>query len=149
MSTEVCWHCKKVEHGVQLSGNNRLCRECDDAKQRELSAIRKANSVGRIDSNAGGQIILETKTKEKNVPASRIGSSELTSTRSSVNDASTSSRCSASVASSSASTPVYDQNAADGICVSMVTGPARLNGLSAVNRVIWSEMLGYIHFFRD
>jgi len=44
---------------------------------------------------------------------------------------------------------VSDQNAAAGICVSMVTVPATLNGLSSVKRVIWSEMLGYIHFYRD
>jgi len=52
-------------------------------------------------------------------------------------------------ATSSASTSVYAQNAAVGICVSMVTGPVRLNGLSTVKRVIWSEMLGCIHFYRD
>jgi len=90
-------------------------RECDDENQRELSAIRKANggdSVGHIDSNA-----------EKNVPASRKGSSTLMSTRSLVNDASISSRCSARMVTSSVSTSVYDQNASVGICVSMVTGP--------------------------
>jgi len=149
MPTEVCWHCKKRRHAVQLCGDDRLCRKCDDANQRQLSAIRKANSVEHTDSNAGGKIILKTKTKEKKVAASRKESSTLTSTSSSVNDASTSSRCSPPVATSSASTSVSDQNATAGICVSMVTVPAKLNGLSSVKRVIWSEMLGYIHFYRD
>jgi len=104
-----------------------------------------SDTKGHVDSNAGGQIILETNTKEKNVPASRKGSSTLTSTSSSVNDASTSSRCRAPAVISSASTPVYDQDAAVDSCVSMVIVPARLNGLnglSAVKRFIWSEMLG-------
>jgi hypothetical protein len=149
MPTEVCWHCKKRKPGVQLCGDDRLCRECDDANRRELSAIRKTNSVEHIDSNESGKIILESKTKEKKVSASRKKSSTLTSTNSSVNDTSTSSRCSSPVATSSASTTVSDQNAAVGICVSMVTGPARLNGLLLVKKVVWSELLGYIHFYRD
>jgi len=102
-----------------------------------------------ISMHAGGQIILETKTKKKNVPASRKWSSTLTPTRSSVNDASSSSRCSAPVTTSSASTFVYDQNASVGNCVSMIAGPTRQDGLSAVKTVIWSEMLRYIHFYRD
>jgi len=102
--------------------------------QRVLTAVRKANggdSVGHIDSNA-----------EKNVPAIRKGSSKLTSTRSSVNDASTTSRLLLHLCLIRMRQSVFEFRWSLG-------HSARLNGLSVVKRAIWSEMLWYIHFYRD
>jgi len=67
MPTEVCWGCKQLKPGVKLCAEDRLCRECDAANQRALSAAR-------IETEKNSKQSKSVKNAAKNTGSSSLSS---------------------------------------------------------------------------
>jgi hypothetical protein len=55
MSTELCWNCKELKHGVTLCAEDRLCSECYEKNVQALTAIRKAQTGPAIGATAADE----------------------------------------------------------------------------------------------
>jgi hypothetical protein len=127
MPTETCWKCKQKKEGVKLCADDRLCPECDAENERALALTRRPSKV-----------------KDKNTQSVCKGPS----LRSSANDGATSSSCVSASGSESGIGSISVPNEAVNVS-SVFVGAASSTEATAVTKVIWNELLAYIHFFRN
>lgn len=126
MPTEVCWKCKQKKEGVKLCAEDRLCPECDAENEKALAALRRSS-----------------KAKDKNVVSGR----KVSTSKSSAGDLA----ASGSSLSNSQGSEVYVASLSSpaGNAYPQLVATASSKEAATVTKIIWNELLAYIHFYRN